>query len=249
MKTTWITGASGAMGSALARKLVANGETVVLTARNMEALNALATELGPAAHVYAGDVNHAEEAQRIIEQAQAAIGPITGLAHCVGSTVIKPLHLTSVDDFQQQIQTNFFTAANTLKAFVAAARKHRQPAAAVLVGSVVAQAGFPNHEAIGAAKAAVAALAMSTAATYADKGIRVNCIHPGLVESALSARLTGTPEAKARSASMNPSGRIGHPQDAASLMAFLLSEDASWITAQQIGLDGGQALIHPLPKA
>lgn len=249
MNITWITGATGAMGSALAQRLVERGEHVILTARDDDKLQALCQALGSNAHAYAGDLTDAATSQQIVQSASSAAGPITGFAHCVGSTLLKPLHLTSIDDLHQQMQANYFTAAYALKAFVAGAREHKQPSAAVLVGSVVVQAGFPNHEAIAASKAAVAALAMSTAATYADKGIRVNCIHPGLVVSALSARLTGSPEAIARSSTLNPMRRLGEGRDAAALMAFLLSDDASWITGQQIGLDGGQAILHPLPKA
>jgi 3-oxoacyl-[acyl-carrier protein] reductase len=73
-------------------------------------------------------------------------------------------------------------------------------------------------------------------------------VHPGLTRSALSARLTGTPEAIERNARMNPMNIIGEGEDSAAMIDFLLSDDARWITAQQLGVDGGQAVIHPLPK-
>ncbi|MFX5494271.1 SDR family oxidoreductase, partial [Acinetobacter baumannii] len=80
------------------------------------------------------------------------------------------------------------------------------------------------------AKAAVGALAQSAAATYADRGIRVNCIHPGLTTSAMSARLTGSPTVAERLANANPLGRLGQGDDTAALAEFLLSAAASWIT-------------------
>jgi NAD(P)-dependent dehydrogenase (short-subunit alcohol dehydrogenase family) len=248
MNTTWITGAAGTVGSALAETLAAKGHQLVLTGRDVDRLHALAERLGGNCHIAAGDVSEPGVAAELRASSEAAIGPITGFAHCVGSTLIKPLHLTREADFEAVMKHNFFSAAYCLKAFVDGARKHREPSAAVLVGSLVAHAGFPNHEAIGSAKAAVAGLALSTAASYADKGIRVNCVHPGLVVSPLAGRLTDSDEAIMRNSKPNPMQRIGRGPDIAGLMAFLLSEEASWITGQSINIDGGQGLIHPLPR-
>lgn len=244
----WITGATGAIGSALARRLDARGCTLVLTARDSDKLRSLAQTLSNEATVLAGDLTQPGVAAGLLQTAEASLGPVTGFCHSIGSTLIRPLHLTAESDLQAIFQINYFSAFFALKAFVAQALKHRQPSSAVLIGTLVAQAGFPNHEAIASAKAAVAALAMSAASSYAEKGIRVNCVHPGLTRSALSARLTGTPEAMERNARMNPMNTIGEGEDSAALIDFLLGDDARWITAQQLSVDGGQAVIHPLPK-
>lgn len=248
-QTVWITGATGAIGSALAHRLSARGCELVLTARDTTELDTLAATLPGHTLVLPGDVTDPATVALLLDKAQSALGPITGLAHCVGSTLIRPLHLTAEADLEALFRLNYFSAFHVLKAFIAAALKHKQPGSAVLIGTLVARAGFPNHEAIAGAKAAVAALAMGAAATYAEKGIRVNCVHPGLTRSTLSARLTGTPEAIERNARMNPMGMIGEGDDSAAVIDFLLSEQARWITAQQWGVDGGHAVIHPLPKA
>jgi 3-oxoacyl-[acyl-carrier protein] reductase len=248
-QNVWITGATGAVGAALARRLAARGARLALSARDAARLHALAGELPGEVLVLPGDLTEAAGVPALLAAAEQALGSITGLAHCVGSTLIRPLHLTSESDLEAVLRVNFLSAFHALKAFVAAALKHRQPSGAVLVGTLVARAGFPNHEAIASAKAAVAALAMSAAATYAERGIRVNCVHPGLTRSALSARLTGTPEAIERNRKPNPMGRIGEGEDTAAAIEFLLSEDARWITAQQLSVDGGQVAIHPLPKS
>jgi NAD(P)-dependent dehydrogenase (short-subunit alcohol dehydrogenase family) len=156
--------------------------------------------------------------------------------------------LTSDSDLEAVMRVNYFSAAWALKAFIALQVKRQQSASAVLLGSVIARAGFPNHEAISAAKGAVSALVSAAAATYADKGIRVNCVHPGLTVSKLSSRLTGTAEAIEKNARSNPMGIVGTGDDAVSMIALLLSDKARWVTGQQISVDGGHAALHPLPK-
>lgn len=247
-KTIWITGASGAIGSALARELSEQGHSLVLSGRNEEKLLTLSKTLPASSLVIPGDLSLDGTAEQILLTAQQLNFSPNGFAHCVGSTLIRPLHLTSANDCQAMFTQNYFSAFYALKAFIALQLKSKTPASAVLVGSLVASAGFANHEAIASAKAAVASLAQTAAATYADKLIRVNAVMPGLTRSALSERLTGTPEALERNAKMNPMGMIGEGEDSAALIAFLLSDAARWITGQVIGVDGGHAHLRPLPR-
>jgi 3-oxoacyl-[acyl-carrier protein] reductase len=228
---TVITGATGAIGSALAALRHAQGDTLLLCGRSDEKLAALNRALGGTHHVLAADLTGADGSAAL--QAKAAqIGTIGGLAHCVGSTAVRPLHLTSEGDWH-----------------VLQATKARAPAVAVLTSSVVAEAGFANHEAIGAAKGAVTGLALSAAATYADKGVRVNVVAPGLTRSMLTQRFTATPDAEARSAALIPTNRIAEPDDVAHAFSFLLSPHAAHITGQVMRVDGGQGVLRPLPRA
>jgi len=246
--TIWITGAAGAIGSALAQSLSQQGHRLIVSGRNEDKLLSLSKTIAGESLVIPGDLSIDGSAELMLQTAQQLNFIPTGFAHCVGSTLIRPLHLTSAHDCQALFAQNYFSAFYALKAFVALQLKTKTPASAVLVGSLVASAGFANHEAIASAKAAVASLAQSAAATYADKGIRVNAVMPGLTRSALSERLTGTPEALERNAKMNPMGIVGEGADSAALIAFLLSDAARWITGQSIGVDGGHAHLRPLPK-
>ncbi|WCM18291.1 SDR family oxidoreductase [Paraburkholderia bryophila] len=249
MATIWITGASGAVGSALARRLSMRGLNVVLTSRDEGRLAELAGELGEHAFAAPADATDAAQVQSAIQAGNQRFGEVTGVAHCVGSILIRPLHLTSEADMRATLEQNYVSAWHVLRAFVTAALAHRKPASAVLVGTVAAKSGFPNHEAIAGAKGAVAALAVTAAATYADRGIRVNCVHPGLTVSSMSSKLTGTAESIARMSKLNPMRRLGQGEDAAALIDFLLGDDATWITGQQIGVDGGHGILHSMAGA
>jgi 3-oxoacyl-[acyl-carrier protein] reductase len=111
------------------------------------------------------------------------------------------------------------------------------------VSSAAAGYGLPNHEVIAAAKAGVAGLVRSAAATYAARGLRFNAIAPGLLETPMTERITGNEKALEASQAMHALGRIGSPDEAASLIAWLLGPDAAWVTGQIWGIDGGLSSV------
>lgn len=239
-----VIGASGGIGSAVTRRLAPRGGRLVLAARGESRLGELADEVSGSAdvEVKALDARNADEVSRVIEDA-ASNGRLRGVVNCAGSIVLKPAHLTSPETFQETLDQNVGTAFNVVRAAV----KPLQDAGGgsiVLFGSAAAETGMPNHEAIAAAKAAVAGLTRSAAATYASRGIRVNCIAPGLVDTPMSERITSNDKARERSASMHPLGRIGAPSDVAPIVDWLLGDESSWVTGQVIGIDGGLASLR-----
>jgi NAD(P)-dependent dehydrogenase (short-subunit alcohol dehydrogenase family) len=114
----------------------------------------------------------------------------------------------------------------------------------VLVSSAAGRTGLSNHEAIAAAKAGIIGLTQSAAASYAARGIRVNCVVPGLVRTPLTARITGNETALKGSVAMHALGRVGEASDIASAIRWLLDPAQSWVTGQVLGVDGGLATVR-----
>jgi 3-oxoacyl-[acyl-carrier protein] reductase len=155
--------------------------------------------------------------------------------------MLKPSHLTSRADFEEIIGANLTTAFAVVRASAKQLRK--QGGSVVLMSSAAAGIGLANHEAIGAAKAGVAGLVLSAAATYASRNIRFNAVAPGLVASGATQRIVDNEKALQASIRLHPLGRIGQPAEVARLIAWLLDPDNDWMTGQIIQLDGGLASL------
>jgi NAD(P)-dependent dehydrogenase (short-subunit alcohol dehydrogenase family) len=232
-----VLGATGGIGSALCRQLVARGARLVVAARNAERLQALADELG--AHPFAVDATQSTRVDACVARVLERHGRLDGVAHCVGSLLLKPAHLTSDAEWDATLTVNLTSAFAVVRA---SARAMKDPGGAiVLVSSAAARAGLANHEAVAAAKAGIIGLVLSAAATYAARGIRVNGVAPGLVRTPLTAALTSNEATLRASTAMHALGRIGEPADVASAIAWLLDPRQGWITGQILGVDGGLA--------
>lgn len=236
-----VLGATGGIGNALTRRLVARGDQVLLVGRNPDKLRPLADELNQSFACWdRRDSASLEELLRVDADRQ---GEFTGIVNCIGSVVLKPAHSTGDDEFREVLETNLLTAFASIRS--AAHLLRARGGAVVLFGSAAAELGLANHEAIAAAKAGVIGLARSAAATYAARNIRVNVISPGLVRTELTRRIWDQPASYAASVAMHALGRIGEPEQVASLAAWLLDPENDWITGQVIGLDGGLAKLRP----
>ena len=240
--TLLILGATGGIGSAVARKAAARGARLVLAARDQDKLNALAAETGGSTYVL--DATRADDVHAAVQHAAKEVGSLTGVVNCVGSILLKPAHLTSEEEYRQTLALNLDSAFFTVKSASRALMK--QGGSIVLCTSAVARTGLFNHEAIAAAKAGIVGLMQSAAATYAQRGVRVNCVAPGLVETQMSERLTSNEAARKASESMHALGRLGQPEDVAEAIDWLVDDARSnWVTGQVIGVDGGLGTIRP----
>lgn len=234
-----ILGAAGGIGSAIARALAADGAPLVLAGRSAESLDALAAELGATGRVVEASDFAAVEA--LVKDAASAHGRVAGIVNAVGSILLKPAHLTSEADLAETLRVNVQTAFAAVRA---AGRVMTDGGSVLLFASSASEVGLPNHEAIAAAKGAVGGLVRSAAATYAGRGLRVNAIAPGLVDTPLAARITGNPKSLEVSVAMHPLGRIGTADDIAPAARWLLDPGSTWVTGQIITLDGGMSKVR-----
>lgn len=242
-----VLGATGGIGSELCRRLAARGCHLAIGARRQEPLDALAAELGDAIkHTAALDATDAGAAEAFITDSANALDGLDGATNLVGSIILKPAHLTSDEELERTLRLNLWTAFGVVRGAAKSMRKGG--GSVVLMGTAAAVAGVANHEAIAAAKGAVAGLARSAAATYAPSNIRFNVVAPGLVDTPLATDITSNEMATKASAAMHALGRIGQPEDIAPMIDLLLSPAAAWITGQVIGADGGLGRIQPRMK-
>jgi len=230
-----VIGGAGGIGSSLVRMLVADGASVYLAGRDAIRLQAVAGEVGmPFGTVDASDP---DQVDACADLAATELGGLTGIVNCAGSLLLKPAHLTSTADWNATLAANLSSAFGCVRA--AGRLLKAEGGSVVLVSSVAARVGLPNHEAIAAAKAGIIGLVLSAAATYARQRIRFNAVAPGLVRTPLTRGLVSSEPSEKASVAMHPLGRLGEPEDVARAIAFLLDPAQNWITAQVLGVDGG----------
>lgn len=238
-----VTGAAGGLGQALVKRLVADGWTAVVVSRDAARLHAA---FGDAHLQVEADCATPEGVRHIFEQAAGRGMQPTALAHCVGNIRLGAMHRMSEADFDDCLRANLVSAFHTLAGFVGSLREARLPGAAVLVSSIAARIGTPNHEAIAAAKAGVEGLVRGAAASHSGAGIRVNAVAPGIMETPATAGIIASPAAREGAARQYPLPGIGDPAELAELMAWLLSPHAARVTGQVWALDGGFSTVRPL---
>lgn len=238
-------GATGAIGSATARALVAAGARVGLVGKREDATRALAAELAMPFAV--ADVTASAQVDAAMSAMKDQLGAIAGVTSCVGSVLLKPAHLTKDDELAATIAVNLSSSFYILRAAVRS--MDEQGGSIVFCSTAAARAGLANHEAIAAAKSGVEGMAITAAATYAPRNIRVNCVAPGLVPSGITARIVGQPAALAASIAMHALGRIGTADEVARAITWLLDPASSWVTAQVLAVDGGLGSLRPVVRA
>jgi NAD(P)-dependent dehydrogenase (short-subunit alcohol dehydrogenase family) len=235
---TVIIGGAGGVGSALARRMVASGRRVHLIGRDASKLAAIAGELGASSAV--ADVRDGAALKAAIEAAGPAIG---GLAYAVGSINLKPLARLTEADFAADFQLNALGAALSVQAALPALKAAESTPSVLLFSTVAVAQGFTAHASVAMAKGAVEGLTVALAAELAPK-IRVNAVAPSLTRTPLAKALTGNEQMASAIAQMHALQRLGEPDDIAALGAFLMSDEAGWITGQIIGVDGGRSMLR-----
>ncbi len=234
-----VTGASQGIGETIARDLAAEGAAVVLVDVQKDKLDAVAAAIrgeGGRADWHAADVSDAAEAQRVVEAVMAAHGRIDHLVNNAGITRDALLMRMKEEDWDAVLRVNLKGIFNFSRAVVRpmiGAKSGRIVNIASVVG-LMGNAGQANYA---ASKAGAIAFAKSLAREVAARGITVNCVAPGYIQTAMTENLPE--DVKKAFLDFIPMKKFGLPKDVASAVEFLLSEDASYITGQVISVNGG----------
>jgi 3-oxoacyl-[acyl-carrier protein] reductase len=239
-KGALVTGASGGIGGGIARALHAQGATVALTGRNEEALAALLSELGDRAHVIVADLADTASIDALIEEAGQKLDGIDILVNNAGLTRDGLMMRMKDEDWDDVLSVNLTAGFKLARAVLRTMMKSRW-GRIINVTSVVGQTGNPGQVNYVASKAGTTGLTKSMAAEVASRNITVNCVAPGFIVTAMTDSLTD--DQKERTLEKIPASRFGNPEDVASAVVFLASDEAAYITGQTLHVNGGMAMI------
>jgi len=239
-KAALVTGASGGIGGAIARGLHEAGARVLLAGTRRDALEALAAELGERAFVATADLADPASGDALVKAAEAAMGQLDVLVNNAGLTR-DGLALRMKDEDWQRVIDVDLTAAFRLSRAALRGMMRRRWGRIVAITSVVGATGNPGQANYAAAKAGLVGLSKALAAEVASRGITVNCVAPGFIDTAMTEALT--PEQRERLAGAIPMGRIGTPAEVASCVVFLASDEARYVTGHTLHVNGGLAMI------
>lgn len=240
-KTALITGASGGLGSAIARALHAQGAVVGLHGSRREVLEGLAAELKERAHVLVANLSESDEVvEKLIPDAEAAMGQVDILVNNAGITRDGLILRMKDQDFWDVINLNLGVSFKLSRAVVKGMMKRRY-GRIINISSVVGVTGNPGQTNYVASKAGLIGLTKSLAAEVGSRGITVNAVAPGFITSAMTEKLNE--DQKGRILSTIPLGRMGEGAEVAAAVAYLASAEAGYVTGQTLHVNGGMAMI------
>ena len=236
-RTALVTGASGGIGEAIARQLHAQGATVVAAGRRRDALAALAEALGERVQIEVAELSEPDAAERLIA---AVDGGPDVLINNAGLTRDNLALRMKDEDWQTVLDVNLTASFRLIRAALRGMMRRRW-GRIVNVSSIVALTGNPGQANYAAAKAGMIGMTKSLAAEVASRGITVNCVAPGFIETAMTAALGE--DQQRRLLERVPIGRLGSGADVAAAVGYLASEEAAYVTGHTLHVNGGMAMI------
>ena len=235
-----VTGASGGIGGAIARALHGQGATVLLAGTREAVLKTLAAELGERAYVLTADLSRPDEPERLIKEAEAALGQLDILVSNAGITRDGLAMRMRDEDWQAVLEVNLTAGFRLIRAALRGMLRRRH-GRIISITSIVGVAGNPGQANYAASKAAIIGMSKSIAAEVATRGITVNCIAPGFIVTAMTDALTD--EQRARGTAAIPMGRFGTPEEIGAAAVYLASAEAGYVTGQTLHVNGGMIMV------
>ena len=239
-KTALVTGASGGIGEAVARALHAQGATVVLHGTRAEKLEALQKDLGARAFALAVDLSDRDAVVGLVDAASALAGSISILVNNAGITRDGLLMRMKDDDWDSVLEVNMTASMSLCRAAMRGMMKART-GRIISISSVVGVTGNAGQTNYAASKAGMIGFSKSLAAEVASRGLTVNVVAPGFIETPM----TDVLDESQKSALLTrvPAGRLGHADEIAATVAFLASDEAAYITGATLHVNGGMAML------
>ncbi len=239
-KCALITGASGGIGGSIARALYGQGAKVALSGTRIEPLKALADDLGDRAFIVPCNLSDVDAVKALPQKASEEMGGIDILVNNAGITKDNLFMRMSDDDWHQVIDINLTSTMHLMKSVMRTMMKKRF-GRIINITSIVGVTGNAGQVNYAASKAGMIGMTKSFAQEIATRGITANCIAPGFIETAMTAEL---PENVIKNMlDAIPQGRMGQADEIAASVAFLASNEASYITGQTLHVNGGMAMI------
>lgn len=239
-KTALVTGATGGIGGAIARRLHDCGATIVASGTRAEKLDELASALGERCHVVAANLSDPDAPDALIAGAVEAAGSVDILINNAGLTRDNLAMRMKDEEWQQVIDVNLTSAFRLTRASLRGMMKARW-GRIVSVTSVVGATGNPGQANYAASKAGLTGMTKALAQEVASRGITVNCIAPGFIETPMTDALSD--DQKTALLGRIPAGRLGAVDDVAACAVFLSSGEASYVTGQTLHVNGGMAML------
>jgi 3-oxoacyl-[acyl-carrier protein] reductase len=239
-KTALVTGATGGIGGEIAKALHAQGATVALSGRNKEKLDALAAELGSNVHTIVADLSNSDGIASLIKDAEEAMGQIDILVNNAGLTRDNLSMRMKDEEWDEVIDVNLTAPFKLAKACQRGMMKRRH-GRIINISSVVGTTGNPGQCNYVASKAGMSGWTKAMGMEVASRGITVNCVAPGFIATAMTEALTDDQKEKINATI--PAGRMGSPEEIASAVAYLASDEAAYITGATIHVNGGMAMV------
>ena len=239
-KKALLTGASGGIGKAVARELIAAGARVCLTGRNEEELLKLQNELGDNADIILADLSDHESIISLVKDAEENLGGIDILVNNAGVTKDNIFLRMSDDEWNEVVNINLNSTFRMTKAVIKGMVKRRY-GRIINITSVIGVAGMAGQSNYSASKAAIIGMSKSLAQEVGSRSITVNCIAPGFIETNMTAGLSDARKEEILKSIVVK--RLGLPEDISGAVSYLASDSASYITGQTIHINGGMLMI------